>query len=46
MLRFGTGMEQRFPPFALTSDILMLGVGLEVMSTAAAGRSFNVLASE
>jgi uncharacterized protein len=46
LILLGTGAEQRFPPFALTSDILTMGVGLEIMSTAAACRTFNVLASE
>jgi uncharacterized protein len=43
---FGTGRIQRFPNIAITSDILRQGVGFEVMDTAAACRTFNVLISE
>lgn len=43
---FGTGIRQYFPPGALSTDILRQGVGFEVMATAAACRTYNVLASE
>lgn len=42
----GTGREQRFPPARLLADIGRRGIGLEVMDTAAACRTFNVLMSE
>jgi uncharacterized protein len=46
VILLGTGAGQRFLPAAVTHAILTRGVGLEVMSTAAACRTFNVLASE
>lgn len=42
----GTGREQRFPPARLIADLGRRGIGLEVMDTAAACRTFNVLMSE
>ncbi len=42
----GTGSSQRFPGMVLTTAVLRRGVGLEIMTTAAACRTFNVLASE
>ena len=46
VILLGTGERQRFPPLALTTAILRLGIGIEVMNTAAACRTYNVLASE
>ena len=46
VILFGTGPSQRFPSGALITDILRTGVGFEIMDTAAACRTFNVLASE
>lgn len=46
VILLGTGASQRQPGIALTTAVLRLGVGIEVMSTAAACRTFNVLASE
>ena len=46
VILLGTGLHQRFPDGALIVDILRKGVGFEVMDTAAACRTFNVLASE
>jgi uncharacterized protein len=43
---FGTGIDQRFPNGTLTTAILRQGIGFEVMATAAACRTFNVLVSE
>jgi uncharacterized protein len=43
---FGTGITQRFPNGAVTTGILRQGIGFEVMGTAAACRTFNVLVSE
>ncbi len=43
---FGTGINQRFPNGAITTGILRQGIGFEVMGTAAACRTFNVLVSE
>jgi uncharacterized protein len=42
----GTGAEQRFLSAALMAAILDRGIGIEVMTTAAACRTYNVLASE
>jgi uncharacterized protein len=46
VLLLGTGKEHRHAPIGLTTAVLQLGVGIEVMNTAAACRTFNVLASE
>lgn len=42
----GTGERQVFPPAAVMAACLRQGVGLEVMTNAAAARTFNVLAGE
>jgi uncharacterized protein len=42
----GTGERNVFPPRELTFAFARRGVGLEVMGTAAAARTFNVLAGE
>ncbi len=42
----GTGSQQIFPPAALGHALMSRGIGLEVMSTVAACRTFNVLVSE
>lgn len=42
----GTGPGQVFPPAAVMAACLGQRVGLEVMSNAAAARTFNVLAAE
>ena len=42
----GTGAKAEFPPRELTFAFARRGVGLEVMDTAAAARTFNVLAGE
>lgn len=46
LILLGTGARQLFPSVALTADILGRGIGFEVMDTAAACRTYNVLASE
>jgi uncharacterized protein len=46
VILLGTGARQQFPPAALLQAVLSRGVGLEVMATDAACRTFNVLASE
>jgi uncharacterized protein len=43
---FGTGLTQRFPRTQLITDIMRQGIGFETMDTAAACRTFNVLAAE
>ena len=42
----GTGRRQRFPATNLTARILQVRIGLEVMDTASACRTYNVLAAE
>jgi uncharacterized protein len=42
----GTGATQRFLPAQTTSPLLQAGVGFEVMDTAAACRTFNILLAE
>lgn len=46
VILLGTGERQVFPPAAVLAACLRQGVGLEVMTNAAAARTFNVLASE
>jgi uncharacterized protein len=42
----GTGATSRFPPAEYTAGFLTQGIGVEVMGTAAACRTFNILVSE
>ena len=42
----GTGSEQRFPPSVLLAPMLTQGIGIEVMTTAAACRTYNILVAE
>ena len=42
----GTGARQRFPSPALTAALAHAGIGLEVMDTGAACRTYNILAGE
>ena len=42
----GTGATNIFPPRDLTFAFARKGIGFEVMDTAAAARTFNVLANE
>lgn len=46
LIVFGSGTTQKFPPTAVTIEILQRGIGFEVMDTAAACRTFNVLAGD
>jgi uncharacterized protein len=39
----GTGQRLRFPAPALTASLVNAGIGLEVMDTAAACRTYNIL---
>ena len=43
---FGSGPQLRFPPPALLRSLIAAGVGVETMDTAAACRTYNVLAAE
>jgi uncharacterized protein len=42
----GSGTKQRFPERALLTALLSKRIGVEVMDTAAASRTFNVLVAE
>ena len=42
----GTGSQLRFPAAALTRSLIDAGIGLEVMDTGAACRTYNVLMNE
>lgn len=46
ILILGTGARIRFPPPALFAALAARGVGLEVMDTAAACRTYNILVNE
>jgi uncharacterized protein len=42
----GTGVRQAFPPQTALLPMLRKGIGVEVMDNAAAGRTYNLLATE
>jgi uncharacterized protein len=42
----GTGLRHRFPHPSLYAGLLQLGIGVEVMTTAAACRTYNIIAAE
>lgn len=42
----GSGASQVFPPAAAMAACLTRGIGIEIMTNAAAARTFNVLAGE
>lgn len=42
----GTGQTQRFPPPEVQAPALQRGIGIEVMTTPAACRTYNILAAE
>ena len=46
LIIIGTGRYQRFPDRTLMARAIQAGVGIEVMTTEAACRTYNVLASE
>ena len=46
LILLGSGATQAFPPAETMAACLSRGIGLETMTTAAAARTFNVLASE
>jgi uncharacterized protein len=46
IILLGTGARQHFPSAQLIASVMARGVGLEVMDTGAACRTFNVLVSE
>ncbi len=46
LIVLGTGQHLMFPDAALHADILARGIGLEVMDTPAACRTYNILVHE
>ena len=46
VLLVGTGLKQRFLPASVTQPLLTMGIGVEVMSTQAAARTYNILMAE
>lgn len=46
VILLGSGATQAFPPAAAMAACLSRGIGIEVMTNAAAARTFNVLAAE
>jgi uncharacterized protein len=46
LVLFGSGAELRFPAPAMTAGLLNQGIGVEVMSTGAACRTYNILMTE
>ena len=46
VILLGSGATQAFPPAATLAACLSRGIGIEVMTNAAAARTFNVLAGE
>lgn len=46
ILLLGTGSELVFPPLEIYGDLLNHGIGVEIMSSAAAARTYNALTAE
>ena len=46
LVLLGTGARQRFPAAEVLAAVLARGIGIEVMDSSAAARTFNVLATE
>jgi uncharacterized protein len=46
LVLLGTGLKQHFPPAELMMEFHQRGIGIEIMNTAAACRTFNVLVAE
>ena len=46
LVLLGTGPRQKFPSAAAMAALLTRGIGIEVMDSGAAARTFNVLATE
>lgn len=46
VILLGTGPRQRFAPAKVMAHVLAKGIGLEAMDSAAAARTFTVLATE
>lgn len=46
ILLIGTGSQQKFPEIETYAELLSLNIGVEIMDSAAAARTYNVLVSE
>jgi len=46
LVLLGTGQRQAFPPPALYRSLVSSGIGLEIMTTPAACRTYNILVAE
>ena len=46
ILLLGTGVQQRFPPARLLVELHKQGIGIEVMTTPAACRTYNILLAD
>jgi len=46
MVLFGSGRRHRFPSPRLYADLIEAGIGVEIMTTAAACRTYNILVAE
>lgn len=46
VLLIGTGAELRFPPVGLLKPLARAGIGVEIMATPAACRTYNILMGE
>ena len=46
VILIGTGLKQHFLPAETTRELIDLGIGVELMSTQAAARTYNILMSE
>ncbi len=46
LVLFGSGVRLRFPPPAWIRPLIEAGIGVETMDTAAACRTYNILAGE
>ncbi|HRL22749.1 Mth938-like domain-containing protein [Alcaligenes sp. SDU_A2] len=46
LLLIGTGQRQHFLNPAITQELLQLGIGVEIMDTQAAARTYNILMAE
>ena len=46
ILLLGTGEELIFPPLEIYGDLINHGIGVEIMNTSAAARTYNALTAE
>jgi uncharacterized protein len=46
VILLGSGEQQVFPPVALYAPVIESGIGIEIMDSAAASRTYNILLAE